>query len=40
MFPPEPVHIGGYPIGYRTELNQLEEYEVTNNWDGTRTIIN
>jgi hypothetical protein len=34
------VCIGGYPIGYRTDFNQLEEYEVTDNWDGTRTIIN
>lgn len=34
------VHIGGYPIGYRTDFNQLEEYEVTDDWDGTRTIIN
>ena len=34
------VHIGGLPVGYRTEFNQLEEYEVTDDWDGTRTIIN
>lgn len=40
MYPPEPVHIGGFPVGYRTEFNQLEEYEVTDDWDGTRTVIN
>ena len=34
------ICIGGYPIGYRTEFNQLEEYEVTDDWDGTRTVIN
>ncbi|OUM64022.1 hypothetical protein PIROE2DRAFT_60936 [Piromyces sp. E2] len=34
------VYIGGRPIGFRTEFNQLEEYEVTNDWDGTRTVIN
>lgn len=39
MFPPERVHIGGLPVGYRTEFNQLEEYEVTDDWDGTRTVI-
>lgn len=39
MYPPERVHLGGYPVGFRTEFNQLEEYEVTNDWDGTRTII-
>lgn len=33
------VSIGGFPVGYRTEFNQLEEYEVTDEWDGTRTII-
>eukprot|EP00833_Pecoramyces_ruminatium_P004233 jgi/Orpsp1_1/1178265/evm.model.c7180000064620.1 len=38
MFPPEPVHLGGYPLGYRTFFNQLEEYEVTDDWDSTRTI--
>lgn len=39
MFPPEQVHLGGYPLGYRTEFNQLEEYEVTDNWDGTTVVI-
>ena len=34
------VSIGGYPIGFRTNFNELEEYEVTDDWDGTRTIIN
>ncbi|OUM64034.1 hypothetical protein PIROE2DRAFT_60941 [Piromyces sp. E2] len=40
LYPPERVHLGGRPLGYRTEFNQLEEYEVTDDWDGTRTIIN
>lgn len=40
MFPPETVNIGGYPIGYKTDFNNLEEYEVTDHWDGLRTIIN
>ena len=34
------VSIGGLPIGFRTDFNRLEEYEVTDNWDGTRTVIN
>lgn len=34
------VCIGGYPIGYRTEFNELEEYEVTDDWDGTRVVLN
>ena len=34
------VSIGGLPIGFRTDFNQLEEYEVTDDWDGTHTIIN
>ncbi|OUM64019.1 hypothetical protein PIROE2DRAFT_9322 [Piromyces sp. E2] len=33
------ICIGGRPIGFRTDFNQLEEYEVTDDWDGTRTII-
>ena len=33
------VHIGGYPVGYRTDFNQLEEYEVTDDWDGTSVVI-
>lgn len=40
MYPPERVHLGGLPVGYRTDFNQLEEYEVTDDWDDTRTIIN
>ena len=39
-YPPEHVHIGGLPVGYHTDFNQLEEYEVTDDWDDTRTIIN
>lgn len=34
------IHIGGYPVGYRTNFNQLEEYEVTDDWDGTHVVIN
>ena len=33
------ISIGGYPIGYRTDFNQLEEYEVTDHWDGTSVVI-
>ena len=46
MYPPERVHVGGYPVGYRTEFNELENYnpleevEVTDNWDGTTTVLN
>lgn len=40
MYPPEPVSLGGLPLGYRTSFNQLEEYEVTDDWDDTTTIIN
>lgn len=45
MFPPELVHIGGYPVGYRTDFNDLENYElteheVTDDWDSTRVVIN
>lgn len=39
LYPPERVHIGGLPVGYRTDFNQLEEYEVTDNWDGTRVVL-
>lgn len=38
MYPPERVHIGGLPIGYRTDFNELENYEVENN-DGTSSTI-
>lgn len=38
MFPPEPVHIGGLPIGFRTDFNELENYSVEDN-DGLRTVI-
>lgn len=39
MYPPEPVSIGGYHVGYRTDFNQLEEYEVTDDWDDTTVVI-
>lgn len=39
MFPPERINIGGLPVGYRTDFNQLEEYEVTDDWDSTRVVI-
>lgn len=38
MYPPERVHIGGLPIGYRTDFNELENYEIQNN-DGTSSTI-
>lgn len=38
-YPPERVNIGGLPVGYRTDFNQLEEYEVTDDWDNTRVVI-
>ena len=39
MFPPQPVNIGGLPVGYVTDFNQLEEYEVKNDWDGSSVVI-
>lgn len=39
MFPPEPIHIGGLPVGYRTDFNHLEEYEVTDDNDNSHVII-
>lgn len=39
MFPPERVHIGGLPVGYMTDFNQLENYEVEDPSDSTRVII-
>lgn len=38
MYPPERVHIGGLPVGYRTSFNELENYEIQNN-DGTSSTI-
>ncbi|OUM59580.1 hypothetical protein PIROE2DRAFT_14854, partial [Piromyces sp. E2] len=35
MFPPESAHVGEYPVDYRTNFNELEEYEITNDWDNT-----
>lgn len=40
MYPPEKVCVGGMPVGYRTDFNQLEEVEVTDNWDGTHVVLN
>lgn len=40
MYPPELVHIGGMPIGYTTNFNQLENYEVLDTSDNTHVIIN
>lgn len=34
------VCIGGLPVGRRTSFNQLEEYEVTDDWDGSHIVIN
>ena len=39
MFPPERVHIGGLPVGYRTEFNELENYEVRTNDDESRVVV-
>lgn len=33
MNPPEAVNIGGKQIAYKTNFNQLEEYEVTKDWE-------
>lgn len=38
LYPPERVSIGGLPVGYRTNFNELENYSVENN-DGTSTIV-
>ena len=38
LYPPERVHIGGLPVGYRTDFNELENYSIENN-DGSHTII-
>lgn len=40
LYPPERVHLGGVPLGYRTEFNQLEEYEVTNDWESNYRVLN
>ncbi|ORX42374.1 hypothetical protein BCR36DRAFT_416125 [Piromyces finnis] len=40
MYPPERVHIGGLPVGHRTDFNQLEEYSVEDTVDNTRIVIN
>lgn len=39
LYPPERVHIGGLPVGYRTNFNNLDSYEVSND-DGSSTIVN
>lgn len=39
LYPPERVHIGGLPVGYRTEFNELENYSLVDN-DGTHVVIN
>ncbi|ORX53748.1 hypothetical protein BCR36DRAFT_246371, partial [Piromyces finnis] len=40
MFPPERVSIGGLPVGYRTDFNRLENYEIHDNVDDTNVIVN
>ena len=40
MYPPERVHIGGLPVGYRTDFNELENYEIHDNVDNTSVIVN
>lgn len=38
MFPPERVHIGGLPVGYATDFNQLEDYTIKDN-DGLNVVL-
>ncbi|OUM64028.1 hypothetical protein PIROE2DRAFT_60938 [Piromyces sp. E2] len=38
LYPPERVHIGGLPVGYRTSFNNFDSYSLENN-DGSHTII-
>lgn len=40
LYPPERVHIGGLPVGFRTSFNQLENYEIHDENDSTNVIIN
>eukprot|EP00833_Pecoramyces_ruminatium_P013866 jgi/Orpsp1_1/1187898/evm.model.d7180000061014.1 len=39
LYPPERVHIGGLPVGYRTSFNDFEHYTIENT-DGSSTIVN
>lgn len=38
LYPPERVHIGGLPVGYRTDFNELENYSIRDN-DGTHVVL-
>lgn len=39
MFPPERVHIGGLPVGYRTDFNSLEDFSLVDNTDDSHIVI-
>ena len=46
MYPPERAFIGGLPVGYHTDFNELENYrepltevEVTDDWDNSTVLI-
>lgn len=38
LYPPERVHIGGLPVGYRTNFNNFDSFSLENN-DGSHTIV-
>lgn len=38
LYPPERVHIGGLPVGYRTNFNNFDSYSLESN-DGSHTIV-
>lgn len=39
MYPPERVHIGGLPVGYRTDFNNLEDFSLIDNTDDSHVVI-
>lgn len=39
LYPPERVHIGGLPVGYRTDFNNLDSYEILDD-DNTTVVVN
>lgn len=39
MYPPETISIGGLPLGYRTEFNELENFSLIDNTDNSHVII-
>lgn len=38
LYPPERVHIGGLPVGYRTSFNNLDSYEIIDDDNATVVI--